>query len=702
MINDFKKPLFTLLTIGMLATACAGGDLLEEAKPVIEIAPIVNSDETPTTETACSSTPLSSGTAMLSTGSTTSGAATTDCCKNNIDDDKDGSLDCEDSDCTQNSACAVALEMPVVVDADGDSFGADVDCADDNPAVHPGVEENTFTNNGGRHANRLDDDCDGEIDEPGLCDCDDLKGFAIPGENEKAEAKQSKSKKNKKPGDSAGSIRMLTSTSAGTSSEDYVEDYITDGYASEADAPDMKNNHMGKGHGAKRFKKMCMNRIDEFKVMPGFDCKKIRKGKGPVKQKNPNRGEGSDVDDDNHIDDIDDVDDEEEVEQQDFISTFKFHYKLLNKANSDIELIDRWNAVTTRLDFKKGDTSKYLECKIADMAVLGDTKNTTDSQNIELPLGLSVTVSTTVGASFDLYFNPAYSGVFEKCRGSFADIAEYMDYAVKENVTGFSLSLNNKPAVSMGIESLAMSVAYNSTPSDFVKTYDNPYVMAYLNDSLITTGFPNSNETCAAPNVAYGFSKDTEAVSGAFSFFNLFQWDSGISNRADGTGSKNAIPYYAVSPKLVFTREDMAVAVSATGAAPLTTLTGISIMSTDKDFRWAFAEGSACEDKRRVTVFDGLASNQTRKAMYYTSAISEAEILSGGTLSLNDCSSELCPGVDLTNITVIGIKTWADDATGKFKHYKLTKTDTKLESSGIKIEEADGKATEYETVKTDF
>jgi hypothetical protein len=135
MINDFKKPLFTLLTIGILATACAGGDLLEEAKPVIEIAtPIVSSGEKPTDPTATAQT-------------------------------------------------EPAVE---VADKDGDGFEEGADCDDDNAAVNPDVVENTFSRNSGRFADGLDNNCNNEIDEK-TCDCNDFKGFALPRDDKQAE-----------------------------------------------------------------------------------------------------------------------------------------------------------------------------------------------------------------------------------------------------------------------------------------------------------------------------------------------------------------------------------------------------------------------------------------------------------------------------------------------------------------------------------
>jgi len=53
------------------------------------------------------------------------------------------------------------LDVVCVEDADGDGFGPDSDCDDADAAVNPGVEE---------ACNGIDDDCDGDIDEPDAAD----------------------------------------------------------------------------------------------------------------------------------------------------------------------------------------------------------------------------------------------------------------------------------------------------------------------------------------------------------------------------------------------------------------------------------------------------------------------------------------------------------------------------------------------------
>ncbi len=78
-------------------------------------------------------------------------------CTNGIDDDKDGRVDCADSDCVLHVACLASTENCTNgIDDDGDDHAdcADADCAA-NVACQPGVENCT---------NGVDDDGDGRAD----------------------------------------------------------------------------------------------------------------------------------------------------------------------------------------------------------------------------------------------------------------------------------------------------------------------------------------------------------------------------------------------------------------------------------------------------------------------------------------------------------------------------------------------------------
>ena len=99
-------------------------------------------------------------------------------CWDGIDNDQDGDLDCDDSDCADIPEC-----NPEVIDNDGDGYPDIDDCEPYNANAHPGASEQE--NNG------IDDDCDGYVDETlieagtdcsdgidndldGVSDCDDL------------------------------------------------------------------------------------------------------------------------------------------------------------------------------------------------------------------------------------------------------------------------------------------------------------------------------------------------------------------------------------------------------------------------------------------------------------------------------------------------------------------------------------------------
>ena len=79
-------------------------------------------------------------------------------CDNGVDDDGDGDIDCGDADCASDSACIPEGDCDDGVDGDGDG---DVDCDDDECAGEDVVCGEVCDNG-------LDDDADGDID------CDDV------------------------------------------------------------------------------------------------------------------------------------------------------------------------------------------------------------------------------------------------------------------------------------------------------------------------------------------------------------------------------------------------------------------------------------------------------------------------------------------------------------------------------------------------
>jgi hypothetical protein len=65
-------------------------------------------------------------------------------CADELDDDGDGLVDCNDPDCAGDAACAgddTAVDDTGGEDADGDGYPAGEDCDDHRDDIHPGAPE---------------------------------------------------------------------------------------------------------------------------------------------------------------------------------------------------------------------------------------------------------------------------------------------------------------------------------------------------------------------------------------------------------------------------------------------------------------------------------------------------------------------------------------------------------------------------------
>ena len=134
-----------LVVLVGLGTGCTVG-LVDETKP-IEALDTATADTAEETDTDTEDTEDSGPDIDENSENPWNGE-----CGDNLDNDGDGKVDCNDPDCVAAPECNQSADG----DTDGDGYRDDVDCDPYNPYVNPGANE--VDNNG------IDDDCDGVVD----------------------------------------------------------------------------------------------------------------------------------------------------------------------------------------------------------------------------------------------------------------------------------------------------------------------------------------------------------------------------------------------------------------------------------------------------------------------------------------------------------------------------------------------------------
>jgi hypothetical protein len=140
--------IFGIVGFSALLSACTVG-LVDTTKPVSEDTAVV--DTADTTDTTDTNTTDTTDTTDTNTHPNYENPYNGEC-SDNLDNDGDGRVDCNDSDCASSPDCNTTQNG----DADSDGYPDAQDCNPYNPYVNPGAAE--VPNNG------IDDNCDGITD----------------------------------------------------------------------------------------------------------------------------------------------------------------------------------------------------------------------------------------------------------------------------------------------------------------------------------------------------------------------------------------------------------------------------------------------------------------------------------------------------------------------------------------------------------